>query len=200
MGGLRPRPPGRAAAVRGRGRRRGDLVERLLVDLEEELEGFHLEYQAEAAATEIGWLHVAGRRLDRYEAAAERIGSRNWQPVVAMAESALDAGRQDLAVAVYRAADQPASTRVTSVSAACSSPASTSPPAESYGSCAEHGAERQFPDGLRLVRSRVISVVTGRSPGADTGWLGLRSVAALGGPARPEQIPRGVLISYPSVR
>ncbi len=83
------------------------LVERLLVALEAELAGFHLEYQAEAAATQIGWLHVAGRRLDRYETAAERIGSRNWQPVVAMAESALDAGRQDLAVAVYRAADQP---------------------------------------------------------------------------------------------
>lgn len=84
-----------------------DLVERLLVDLEAELAGFHLGYQAEAAATQIGWLHVAGRRLDRYEAAAARIGSRNWQPVVAMAESALDAGRHDLAVAVYRAADQP---------------------------------------------------------------------------------------------
>lgn len=86
-----------------------DLVERLLVDLEGELAGFHLEYQAEAAATQIGWLHVAGRRFDRYEAAAARIGSRNWQPVVAMAESALEAGRDDLAVSVFRAADQPGS-------------------------------------------------------------------------------------------
>ena len=84
-----------------------DLIEGLLVDLEAELAGFHLDYQAEAAASQISWLHVAGRRFSRYEAAAAQIRSRNWQPVVAMAESALDAGRHDLAVAVFRAADQP---------------------------------------------------------------------------------------------
>lgn len=84
-----------------------DLVERLLVGLEAELEGVHLDYQAEAAATQIGWLRIAGRRFSRYEAAAARIGSRNWQPVVAMAESAFDAGRPEVAVTVFQAADQP---------------------------------------------------------------------------------------------
>lgn len=84
-----------------------DLVEAILGDVEEELRRFHLHYQADEALAQIGWLHVAGRRFSAYERAASRIGSRDWQPIVAMAESALAARRADLAVRVFRAADQP---------------------------------------------------------------------------------------------
>lgn len=84
-----------------------ELVEPMLVDLADELRAVHLDYQADEALVQIGWLHVAGRRFSRYEQAANRIGSRNWQPIMVMAESALRAGRHELAVAVFRAADQP---------------------------------------------------------------------------------------------
>ena len=79
----------------------------MLVDLADELRAVHLDYQADEALVQVAWLHVAGRRFSRYEQAATRIGSGNWQPIVAMAESALKARRHDLAVAVFRAADQP---------------------------------------------------------------------------------------------
>lgn len=67
----------------------------------------HLDYQADEALSQVTWLHVAQRRFSHYEAAAARLGSRSWQPVVAMAESALRSERRDLAVVVFRAADQP---------------------------------------------------------------------------------------------
>ncbi len=39
--------------------------------------------------------------------AARRLGSDHWMPIVALAESATAAGRKELAVEVFRAADQP---------------------------------------------------------------------------------------------
>lgn len=57
-----------------------ELVERLLVDLEAELAGIHLDYQAKAAATQVGCLHVAGRRFGRFVPAAARIAPGTGRP------------------------------------------------------------------------------------------------------------------------
>jgi hypothetical protein len=84
-----------------------DLAEGILLGLEVEHRGMHLGYQADEALSQLAWLQVARRRFSHYEAAAARLGSRSWQPVVAMAESALRSERRDLAMAVFRAADQP---------------------------------------------------------------------------------------------
>ena len=48
-----------------------------------------------------------GTRLDRYVDTASRLGSRDWAPIVAMAESATVARHQSLAVDVFVAADRP---------------------------------------------------------------------------------------------
>ncbi|HEX9506284.1 MAG TPA: hypothetical protein VGA62_09800, partial [Acidimicrobiia bacterium] len=55
----------------------------------------------------IAWLHLAGHRYTRYSQAAHRLSSNHWQSIEALAESALAAGRHDVAVDVFRAADQP---------------------------------------------------------------------------------------------
>ena len=75
-------PPGRS------GRRPGSPV------LEDEPRKVHLRYQADEAQAQIGWLHVAGRRLSAYERGAGPTGSREWQPIVAMAESAPSLGER----------------------------------------------------------------------------------------------------------
>ncbi len=53
----------------------------------------------------VAWLHIAGRQYSRYAGAAHRLGSDHWIPIVALAESAA-AGRTELAIEVFRAADQ----------------------------------------------------------------------------------------------
>lgn len=52
-------------------------------------------------------MHIAGRRYTCYVDAAGRLGSDHWVPIVALAQSALAAGRRQLAVDVFREADQP---------------------------------------------------------------------------------------------
>lgn len=89
-------PPGQA-----------DLVESILLDLAEEYRAAYQDYEADQAIHLVAWLHIGGRRYTRYADAAGRLGSDHWKPIVALAESALSAGRHDLAVEVFRAADQP---------------------------------------------------------------------------------------------
>ncbi len=84
-----------------------DLVERILLDLAEEHRAVHLDYEADEALQLVAWAAVAVRRYDRYPDVARRHCSDHWMPVVALAESAARARRQDLAVDVFRAADQP---------------------------------------------------------------------------------------------
>ncbi|MGI8807713.1 MAG: hypothetical protein ACR2KK_07725 [Acidimicrobiales bacterium] len=84
-----------------------ELVETILLGLADEWRAAYQDYQADEALQLIAWLHIAGHRYTRYADAASRLGSDHWMPVVALAESALTASRHDLAVDVFRAADQP---------------------------------------------------------------------------------------------
>lgn len=84
-----------------------DLIERILLELADERRAAYQDFQAEEALELIAWLHLAGHRYTRYSRAAHRLGSNHWQSIEALAESALAAGRHDVAVDVFRAADQP---------------------------------------------------------------------------------------------
>jgi len=84
-----------------------DLIEEILLGLAGEWQAAYQDYQAAEALQLVAWLHIAGRRYSRYAGAAHRLGSDHWMPIVALAESAADAGRKELAVEVFRAADQP---------------------------------------------------------------------------------------------
>ena len=84
-----------------------DLVEAILLGLAEEWRAAYQDYQADEALALIAWLHIAGQRYSRYVDAAVRVGSDDWRPIVALAESALAGGQRDLAVEVFRAADTP---------------------------------------------------------------------------------------------
>ena len=84
-----------------------DLVEGILVALAGEWRAAYQDYQADEALQLVAWLHIAGRRYSRYAGAARRLGSDHWMPIVALAESAATAGRKELAIEVFRAADQP---------------------------------------------------------------------------------------------
>jgi hypothetical protein len=84
-----------------------DLVERILLGLAGEWRGAYQDYQADEALQLVAWLHIAGRRYSRYASAARHLGSDHWMPIVALAESAAAAGHKELAIEVFRAADQP---------------------------------------------------------------------------------------------
>jgi hypothetical protein len=84
-----------------------ELVERLLLSLEAECRTHHLDYPAEEARRQLAWLAVARRRFFRYVEVAGRLGSDHWREIEALADSALRSSRRELAVEVFRAADQP---------------------------------------------------------------------------------------------
>jgi len=84
-----------------------DLVEGILLGLAGEWRAAYQDYRADEALQLVAWLHIAGRRFSRYAGAARHLGSDHWMPIVALAESATAAGRTELAVEVFRAADQP---------------------------------------------------------------------------------------------
>jgi hypothetical protein len=83
------------------------LIQSILTDLAEEHEAVHLVWQADGARQQIAWLHVAQRRFDEFPRIAALLGSEHWMPIDAMARTAIDAGRRDVALDVFRAADQP---------------------------------------------------------------------------------------------
>jgi hypothetical protein len=95
------------APFAGVGDEHQELVERLLWSLAAELEGHRLGYQAEVAVGLVAYLQAATARLDRLVATAERLGSDQWMPIVTLAETALAAGRRDLARRVFAAANRP---------------------------------------------------------------------------------------------
>jgi hypothetical protein len=84
-----------------------EMIETILLGLADEYRAAYQEYQADEALQLIAWLHMAGHRYTQYVSVAQRIGSDHWIPIVALAESAAAAGRTDLAVDVFRAADRP---------------------------------------------------------------------------------------------
>jgi hypothetical protein len=62
-----------------------DLVEALLWSLAAELRRHRLGHPAEVAMALVAYLQAATGRLDRLVATAERLGSDQWMPVVALA-------------------------------------------------------------------------------------------------------------------
>ena len=81
-----------------------ELVERLLLELEEEHRTHRLDDEADEALQLIAWLAVATRSFDRFVRAAERLRADWWMPVDAMGEAAAKAGKSELATEVYGAA------------------------------------------------------------------------------------------------
>lgn len=82
------------------------FIDGVLREVRAELCAAELEYQAEGALTLLGALHVNKRSFERFEELAREMGSRHWERITTMAESAA-AGHRDLAMAVFTAADQP---------------------------------------------------------------------------------------------
>jgi hypothetical protein len=83
------------------------VVEAILDNLEREHRAVHLRWQADEAACQVAWLLVATNTTERFVGTAARLGSDNWQPIVAMAEAALEADGKDAASEVFAAANRP---------------------------------------------------------------------------------------------
>ncbi len=83
-----------------------EMIDAILLALSEEWRTAYQDYQADEALELVAWLDIAGHRYTRYVDAAGRLGSDHRQPIVALDESALAAGRHEL-VEVFRAADKP---------------------------------------------------------------------------------------------
>jgi len=84
-----------------------DLIESILVDLETEHRQFVLDWEADEALQALPDLYISTGTHDRFVATAERLGSRWWQPIEAMATALLETGDRPGALAVFAAADQP---------------------------------------------------------------------------------------------
>ncbi len=84
-----------------------DLIESILVDLEIEHRRLVLDWEADEALRALPDLYIATGTHDRFVATAERLGSRWWQPIEAMAKALLETGDRPGALAVFAAADQP---------------------------------------------------------------------------------------------
>jgi len=97
----------RDAGVPARPAGQADLVEGILLGLAGEWRSAYQDYQADEALQLVAWLQIAARRYSRYIGAARLLGANHWMPIVALAESAAAAGRTELAIEIFRAADQP---------------------------------------------------------------------------------------------
>jgi hypothetical protein len=99
----------RAETVPWRQARAADLplLRSIVAALAEEYAAARLDYHAQQVRVALAWAHLAIRCLSGYAEVARDLGSENWMPVVALAESALRAHRPVVAAAVFDAADQP---------------------------------------------------------------------------------------------
>ncbi len=84
-----------------------EMIEAILLGLAYEYRAAYQDYQADEALELVAWLHIAGHRYTAYTDSARRLGSNHWMPIDALAASAMSAGRHDLALSVFHAADQP---------------------------------------------------------------------------------------------
>jgi|GEM_PF-6368890 len=66
-----------------------------------------LDWEADRALEAVAYLYLATGHIGGFVEAARALGSRSWQPIVAMAEHAIGSGDRDTAAAVFDAADQP---------------------------------------------------------------------------------------------
>ncbi len=84
-----------------------DLLLDILDELADEYIAVRLRWHADEVRQAVLYVLVATRSYDRFVEAASRLGHGHWQPVALLAETALAAGRRDIAAAVIDAADQP---------------------------------------------------------------------------------------------
>lgn len=68
-----------------------------------DLRAWDLEYQAEKALTLIGQVVVEQKRFDLFESLAAEMGVREWRRIIRLADSAVKAGKRDLANLVFKA-------------------------------------------------------------------------------------------------
>ena len=87
--------------------RETNLLVGLLDDLADEYTAARLRWHADETRQASLYVLVATRSYDRFVDAASGLGSGHWRPVALLAETALAAGRRDIAAAVFDAADQP---------------------------------------------------------------------------------------------
>lgn len=83
------------------------LVAQILSEFEGELRSAILDWEADRALEAVAHLYLATGHSCGFVDAATALGSRSWQPIVAMAEHAIRSGDRETAAAVFGAADQP---------------------------------------------------------------------------------------------
>ena len=87
------------------------LADAILRETRAELVHCDLEYGADTALTWLGLLTLGQEHFDELPELAKEMGSRVWERITVMAEAAWNAGRFDVADAIFVAADQPGSHR-----------------------------------------------------------------------------------------
>lgn len=93
---------------KGISRREAGMVGAIIRGVIDELKGHRfMEYRIDEALDLLAELYVFKKMFDCLVPAAVEMGSRKWRRIQVMAEAALEAGRRDLALAVFSAADQP---------------------------------------------------------------------------------------------
>ncbi len=84
-----------------------DLLLGILDRLAGEYTAARLRWHADEVRQAVLYVLVATRSFDGFVDAAAGLGRGHWRPVALLAETALAAGRRDIAAAVFDAADQP---------------------------------------------------------------------------------------------
>ena len=84
-----------------------DMIEAILKRLAQEWRAAYQDFYGDEAEALIAWLVLATGRRDRYLPTAHLLGSGQWKPIVSLAQAALDDKDRELAVQVFRVADQP---------------------------------------------------------------------------------------------
>jgi len=79
------------------------LVGSILQEQWNDLRDLELDYQADEALTMLGMLYQHQLMFDRFVPMAKAMGTRAWQRITTMSETAEKHGRYDLALAVYEA-------------------------------------------------------------------------------------------------
>ncbi len=82
------------------------LVAQILREFEAELRSAILDWEADRALEAVAHLYLATGHSDGSVDAVTVLGSRSWQPIVAMAEHVIRSGDRNIAAKVFDAADQ----------------------------------------------------------------------------------------------
>ena len=77
------------------------LVESIMQEQWNELRELELDYQAEKALTMLGMFYQHQQMFDKFVPVAQVMGTRAWERITTMSETAEKHSRYDLALAVY---------------------------------------------------------------------------------------------------